>query len=214
MLPGVLNYDSFKVTITQLASAQGGLAFTFKTPQLRLSADDWYIQSQRDNSIPYFTDEYINYLKYGKKADEMQYAFSAAQAVVQGVGTGISTGFTIAALSQSAGPVAGVLGAAVGASTAAISLAASMAQQGEKNAENQRKMQESGARNSTANDVSIFSSLNQQALRRRTFQPVTGITAVRDYFHLFGYATDEYYSIDLTRQAGRYWFDYLQCTPV
>lgn len=52
---------------------------------------DRYLISQRDNEYPIATSEWINYLKYGRKAAEAQKAGTIASTVAGAVGSAATT---------------------------------------------------------------------------------------------------------------------------
>lgn len=201
-----------KLTITMLSAPQsGGIAFKFDSNQNKITGDDFFIQSQRDNTLPTYNSEYIQYLKYGNAIEQKQLGQNVAQSVVSGASTALGAASTVliatAKGAGSGGWIGAAVGAAVGVATAAINLTVSNARQADKIELTKRQGANSAARASTTNDLEIFDNLNLQALKLRSFKPLNGIQPIYDFFTRFGYATDEYGSFPTNDR--KYW-DYVQ----
>ena len=215
-LIGRIGREAQKLTISMLIAPQsGGVAFVFDSNQYRASGDDFFIQSQRDNTLPTYNSEYINYLKYGNAIEQKKLVQSGLQGALSGVSAGLGAATTVAmavgkgaAAGASGGPAAAIAGAAVGLTTAAINIAVSNAQQRDSIERTKLQGANSAARASCANDVEIYDNLGLQTLKLRSYVPVTGQASLLDFFHRFGYATDEY---GLFPTNSRHYFDYVQC---
>lgn len=211
-----VGYEAQKLTITMLSAPQsGGVAFKFDSNQYRASGDDFYIQSQRDNSLPTYNSEYINYLKYGNAVEQKKLVQSGLQGALSGVSAGLGAATTVAlavgqgsAAGIGAGPAGAIAGAAVGLTTAVVNICVSNAQQRDSIERTKQQGANAGARASATNDVEIYDSLGLQALKLRHYQPANGTGALLNFFHRFGYAADEY-GTPVT--DSRHYFDYVQC---
>lgn len=133
----------------------------FKLTSSGLSSDlkegdfEEYLIYSRDNDIPLYTSEWLNYLKYGKQYDEKANALSVAKAGTSLAGSiagGAIAGF-MAPVPKIAGTIAGaVVGAIVGSITLGVTTAQTINAQEQKEA--QYKSQSASV--SGNNDLNIF----------------------------------------------------------
>lgn len=164
---------------------------------------------------PYFTNEYLNYLRYGKYVDEKAVGFNTASTVVSSVGsiasTVASTAFGIATSGLAGAGVGAAIGAAVGIATAAISIAKTSATAYDSiNSKIDAYTHQSSSVSGTS-DVSLFNLYSGNKLLNVIYEPRSDIKeALWQYFRLYGYATDAY----RVPVCSRRWVDYFKVEPV
>lgn len=193
-----------KITVNFATEMSSNIAFKFDMgDNVKYTTDygEW-MSSTRSLEVPYYTNEYLNYVRYGESYDYKNMGYSLASSGVSGVGSTITTAATMWAIGSS---TSGVVGAVVGAVTTVASLAISAAKA--QNAINQKiaayKSQASQA--STNNDLSIFTEMTENSLQFMIYEPLPEIkSAICRYFDYFGYATDEYSQMT----DSRYWNDF------
>lgn len=173
-----------------------------------------YMVVDKSTDKPYFTSDYLNYLRFGKAVDEKAVGFNVASAAVSGVG-GIATTAASLAFGASAAGFSGgagaVIGAVVGTALAAISLSktAATAWDGINSKIDTYTHQASSV--SGTSDVSLFNVYSGNKLLNIIYQPRDEIRKMLfNYFRLYGYANDSYEIPTSTRR----WVDYFKCEPV
>lgn len=171
---------------------------------------------------PYFTNEYLNYIRYGKYVDEKAAGFNVASAVAGGLGSMASTAASMAfagnaiaggaaAGLSSGGIVGAAIGAAVGILTASISLAKSCTTAWDSINAKLDSYRHQASSVSGTSDLSLFNIYSGNKLLRITYEPRDEIKQMLfDYFRLYGYADDSYGIPKCTRR----WVDYFKCEPV
>lgn len=168
------------------------IAFKFDAGSNMKYTSDYgeWMTSTRDLEVPFYTNEYLNYIRYGQSYDWKNMGASLLNNGVSGVGSTITTAATMTAIGTA---TTGIVGAVVGAATTIASLAISAA--AGINSINakiaQYKSQASSA--STNNDLSIFTEMTSNQLQWMEYEPIDELkSAIARYFDYFGYATDEY----------------------
>ena len=118
---------SLNINFYPSTGMDNSMGFEFKsTEQLDTDFGDWLI-SNRTTEVPYYTNEYLNYLRYGKAVDERNRNYSIVSTAVGGLGAAASTGASLAfALGSafkggSSGSAFGVAGAIIGGTIGLVS---------------------------------------------------------------------------------------------
>lgn len=173
-----------------------------------------YMVVDKSTDKPYYTNEYLNYLRYGKAIDEKAAAYNVASAVVSGVGsiatTASSLAFGMAAAGASAG-VGAVIGAVVGTTMAVISLSKTATTAWDSiNSKIDTYTHQSSSVSGTS-DVSLFNIYSGNKLLNIVYKPREEVrTMLYNYFRQYGYANDTY-EIPV---SSRRWVDYFKVEPV
>ena len=178
-----------------------------------------YMPCNRTTEIPYYTNEYINYIRYGKAVDERNRNLNVFSSVAGAAGTGASLtasmAFGLSSLNKAgsiAGGVAGaIVGGTIGAITLAINLTSSIMKANDTiNSKIDAYTHQSSQAN-TSTDLSIFKQYNGNKLLRLAYAPVSDIfDSIFNYFRLYGYSCDDY---EYPTFNSRYWSDYMVCEP-
>jgi hypothetical protein len=206
-------------SITMLASADSSsFGFSISSNQRKEQPGEGYFIASRNNEVPYYNDEYLNYVRYGKGVDREKLLQDSAQSVVSGIGTGVSTAGSIALIAKTgaeaaSGPVGWVVGgisAAVGLATMAISMSSKLSSDANSISAKEAQLGNSSLRQSCSTDASLYDAMGQQSLFLRHYKPKDETYQMLfDYFRLYGYACDVYEIPECTR----YWVDFFQCEP-
>lgn len=211
-----------KATITFHASTtlDNTLAFEFDTNLNQTQDYGEFLISNRSNSVPYYTNDYLHYLRFGKAVDERQAGFNIAGAAVRGVGGALSTAASIAAgvgLAAGKGSAFGLAGAIAGGAIGLVSTAIGIAQTNANardaiNGKIDQYTHQASNVNGTS-DVSIFDVYGKNKLLYMTYSPREEFkNAIYDYFRYYGYACDEYG--DIKQMYTRVYSDYFVVEPV
>lgn len=187
-------------------SAFGFQFYTSPAHEYRDNADyPGYLIANRNNEVPIYTSEYLNYLKYGKEYDIQQQkqnlltnAFNIGANVVGGIVGGFAVGNVVGAV------VGGVAGAVNGiANLAANSLQTIRAQQ-----QKEFELKNQATSVSGNNDFDLFKWYNGNRLVYNIYSPTTVMrNMIYDYFYYFGYADNSY---DTINYDSRLWWNYVQ----
>lgn len=190
------------------------IAFKFTVSGMKYDTDyGQWLFSTRDLSIPYYTNDYVNYKKYGESYDWSNFAWTLTKQITGGVGSTITTGTSMAAMAAKAGQSAisfnpaGIIGYSVGAFTTAVSVTSSAIMM--RNSINQKidalKHQASTA--SSTNSMSLFKEYGKNKLVKMIYEPVDEMKEmIGKYFNYYGYACDCY---EIPTNS-RYWYDYFE----
>lgn len=208
----VPNY-SLSINFYPSTGMDNSMGFEFKSNE-QLDADfgNWLI-SNRTTEVPYYTNEYLNYLRYGKAVDERNRDLNIASTVVGGIGSTISTSASLAfALGSTsfatAGPIAGAVVGIIGTGIAIHSTVAKA------NDTLNSKIDQYTHQSSTiqaSNDLSIFKKYGKNKLLQLEYQPTKELRdSIGRYFHLYGYSCDEY---GIPNWNTRIWSDYYVVEP-
>lgn len=98
LLTDVTNPEYYISMYTSTDSSNFGFKITSNQAKEQ-PGEDYFIAS-RNNEVPFFNDEYLNYVKYGKAADRERLLQDSAQSIVSGIGTGVSTAGSIALIAK------------------------------------------------------------------------------------------------------------------
>lgn len=98
LLTDVTNTEYYISMYTSSDSSNFGFKITSNQAKEQ-PGEDYFIAS-RNNEVPFFNDEYLNYVKYGKAADRERLLQDSAQSIVSGIGTGVSTAGSIALIAK------------------------------------------------------------------------------------------------------------------
>lgn len=194
----------------------GSSIFTFENSE-RLDSDFGnYLICNRSTEIPYYTNEYLNYLRYGKAIDERNRAVGTASTLVSGVGGAFNTGasllFALSGAGLAGAGVGGILGTVVGLASAGIAAYSSIQKANDQiNAKiDNYTHQASGV--SGVSDLSIFKAYGKNKLLQVSYEPVQELKeSIGRYFELFGYSCDIY---GVPNLKTRIWSDYFVMEPV
>ena len=212
--------NSATITFHASTTLDNTLAFEFDTHLNQTQDYGEFIISNRSNSVPYYTNDYLHYLRFGKSIDEKQAGFNVGGAVARGLGSTLTTAASIAAgvgLAAGKGSALGlpgaIAGAAVGAITGIINVAQTVANSRDAiNSKIDQYTHQASNVNGTS-DVSIFDVYGKNKLLYVTYSPREEFkNAIYDYFRYYGYACDEYG--DIKQMYNRVYSDYFVVEPV
>ena len=212
----VPNY-SLSINFCPSTGMDNSIGFEFKcSEQLDTDFGDWLI-TNRTTEIPFYSNSYIDYMRYGKAVDERNMAFSVVSTAVGGVGSAVSTGASLAfalagaGVGASAGPIGAMVGAGIGLASTLIATSASIFKANDQiNAKmDQYKHQASSVQ--ASNDLSVFRKYGKNKLLQVEYQPTKELrNSIGRYFHLYGYSCDEY---GVPNWKTRVWSDYFVIEP-
>ena len=217
--------NSATITFHASTTLDNTLAFEFDTYLNQTQDYGEFLISNRSNSIPYYTNDYLHYLRFGKAVDERQAGFNIAGAAVRGLGGTLSTAASIAggiglAIGKGAavgGGALGVAGAIAGGVIGLVSTAVGISQTNANardsiNSKIDQYTHQASNVNGTS-DVSIFDIYGKNKLLYVTYSPREEFkNAIYDYFRYYGYACDEYG--DIKQMYTRVYSDYFVVEPV
>ena len=174
-----------------------GLLYQFVSQEQINTDFGEYMYVSKATDVPYYTNEYLNYVRYGKNIDERNAATTIAGSVASGLG---SVGSTIAsgafaggAIGAGLGGAGALIGMAAGAVVMAISVTSTCAKAYDSiNSKIDQYTHQASTVNGTS-DVSLFRRYGKNRLMHLIYVPQAEIKeAVANYFRLYGYACDEY----------------------
>ena len=217
--PWVSPYSA-TITFHYSTTLDNTLAFQFDTNLNQNQDYGEFLISNRSNSLPYYTNEYLNYLRYGKAIDEKQAGFNVASTTASAAGTIATTAASVAAgagLAAAKGSSLGMAGAIAGAVAGAIVAGVSIARSAKTSwdAMNNKIDQytHQASNNRGTSDVSIFDVYGKNKLLYMTYEPREEFkNSLYDYFRYYGYACDEYG--DIKQMYSRVYNDYFVVSPV
>ena len=212
----VPNY-SLSINFCPSTGMDNSIGFEFKcSEQLDTDFGDWLI-TNRTTEIPFYSNSYIDYMRYGKAVDERNMAFSVVSTAVGGVGSAVSTGASLAfalagaGVGAAAGPIGAMVGAGIGLASTLIATSSSIFKANDQiNAKmDQYKHQASSVQ--ASNDLSVFRKYGKNKLLQVEYQPAKELrNSIGRYFHLYGYSCDEY---GVPNWKTRIWSDYFVIEP-
>ena len=199
-----------------------GMLFKFESAQQATTDFNEYLVVDKNTDKPYFTNEYLNYIRYGKYYDEKAANWNLTSSIVSSGGSMLSSAasgaFAASAIAggATAGAVGGALGAAIGATVGLISAAISIGKTANtyRDSINSKidQYQSQASSVSGTSDVSLFNYYSGNKLLRIQYEPRTDIKVmIYNYFRLYGYACDEY---SVPNFNSRLYVDYIKCEPV
>ena len=212
--------DAMSITVYYSVSdgMDNGMLFRIATDfSLDTDFGDYMLVS-KSTDVPYYTNEYLNYLRYGKSVDEKAAGLNIASSVVSGVGSAASTvasfAFSGATVGSAGGPfgagAGAVVGAIVGLASTAMSVAKTCATAYDTiNSKIDAYTHQASSVNGTS-DLSLFNIYSGNKLLNFVYEPIPEIKQMLyNYFRLYGYADDAYEIPTFTRR----YVDYLKCEP-
>ena len=222
--PSVLP-NTAAITFHASTTLDNSLAFEFSTNLNQTQDYGEFLLSNRSNSLPYYTNEYLNYLRYGKAIDEKQAGFASAGAAFRGIGgaassaasiaggIGLAVGKGVSAGAGSLGVVGAIVGGTIGLITGAIGVAQTVTNSRDSiNGKIDQYTHQASNINGTS-DVSIFDVYGKNKLLYMTYEPREEFkNSLYDYFRYYGYACDEYG--DIKQMYSRVYSDYFVVSPV
>ena len=177
-----------------------------------------FLICDKNTDVPYYTNDYLNYIRFGKSVDEKAAGLNIASSVVSGVGSVASTiasfAFSGATVGSAGGPFGAtggaVAGVIVGLATTAMSVAKTCSTAYDTiNSKIDAYTHQASSVNGTS-DLSLFRLYGSNKLINFLYQPYPEIKQMLyNYFRLYGYADDEYAIPESTRR----WVDYFKCEP-
>lgn len=206
---------SLSVSYAVSDGIDNGSLFKITSPSFVSDTDfGEYMVVDKSTDKPYYTNEYLNYLRYGKAVDEKAAAFNVGSSVVSSAGSIASTAASLAfgASAIGASGVAGaVIGAVVGTAMAVISLSKTCATAWDSiNSKVDTYTHQSSSVSGTS-DVSLFNIYSGNKLLNIVYKPRDEIrTMLYNYFRQYGYANDTYE----VPVCSRRWVDYFKVEPV
>ena len=208
---------SLSIDFNSSTGMDNSIGFQFKCgEQLDSDFGDWLI-SNRTTEVPYYTNEYLNYLRYGKAVDERNKAYSIASTVVGGLGstaqTSASLAFAIngAALRGLTGGVGAMIGGGVGLVSGIIATASSIARANDQINSKIDQYTHQASSVSSSNDLSVFKKYGKNKLLQVEYQPTKELRdSIGRYFNLYGYSCDEY---GVPNWNTRIWSEYYVMEP-
>ena len=177
-----------------------------------------YLVIDKSTDIPYYTNEYLNYIRYGKYYDEKAAGFNVASSIVSGIGSAASTvasfAFSGATVGSAGGPFGAttgtVIGALVGLGASAMSMAKTCATAYDTVNSKLDAYSHQASSVSGTSDVSLLNIYSGNKLLSIVYEPVDDIKQLLyDYFRLYGYADDCYEIPTFTRR----YVDFLKLEP-
>ena len=173
-----------------------------------------YMVVDKSTDKPYYTNEYLNYLRYGKAIDEKAAGYTVGSAIVSAGGSVASTAASLAfgaTAIGSSGVAGAVIGAVVGTTMAVISLSKTATTAWDSiNSKIDTYTHQSSSVSGTS-DVSLFNIYSGNKLLNIVYKPRDEVrTMLYNYFRQYGYANDTY-EIPV---SSRRWVDYFKVEPV
>lgn len=211
-----LNKVSNTITFHYNKEMSNSLAFEFNSPNGYKYSSDYgqWIITNKSLDVPYFTNEYLNYLRYGKAVDEKNMGFSIAGTLLSGIGTGLSSTVGVLAGSSVASLAIPGLGIATGSLALAstiVSVASSVTKARDAINAKIDAYTHQASRVNGSSDLSIFKAYGDNKLLRAEYNPDEEfLTPILNYFRLYGYATDEY---GVPQLNTRYYSDFAVFEP-
>lgn len=233
-----LSYDSYSISINaedirNVEDCQGSPSFslTFKpsnaiaskfafelSPNDResiVSQDEYplLLLSSRNNEMPIFTNDYINYIRTGYNFDLKKNAqTSTANWSLFAVQV---AGALASAIATFAGGGAFTGAMAIGTATSAVSSLISNINGdiSRSNAMGQRldSLKAQNTQVAGTDDLNLFDYYSDSRLRLSIYEPSEEVwDMIDDLYYYYGYSCDEF---AIPTHNGRYWFDFVQCAP-
>lgn len=208
---------SLDVNFHSSTGMDNSIAFEFKsTEQLDTDFGDWLV-CNRSTEIAYYTNEWLNYQRYGNAIDERNKGFSIASTVAGGIGSTAQTSASLAFAIAGAkiGSLTGLAGAGIGAGvglvTSVIATASSIYKANDQINSKIDQYTHQSSSVSASNDLSVFRKYGKNKLLQVEYQPTKELRdSIGRYFHLYGYSCDEY---GVPNWNTRLWSEYYVMEP-
>lgn len=168
--------------------------------------------SNRNNELPLFTSEYLDYMKNGYNYDKEKMERQAAQSTANMITSAASAAATAAIAGAIKGSTAGWVGAAVGGAIGLVAggvAAINSNKQAESDIEQKINEKANKAYNvSQVNDRSLFNWYSDNKLHRMRFEPDEKTKElIKDYYKLYGYSKGIYCK---PNTDNRYFYNYVR----
>lgn len=188
------------------------LAFKFTIPsELTYEYDsdfgNWLIVD-KTLDVPFFTNEYLNYLRYGKAVDQRNAGWSTLAAAIGGASTTVNSVASLKAIGQGNVSWIGKALGGVGVVSTVISVGSTIAKSRDAINLKMDTYRHQASDVNGSSDISIFTKYGKNKLLRITYGlPNYLHDQILNYFRIYGYTTDRY-AIPSTNT--RYWSDFIQ----
>ncbi len=192
-------------SIVQLIQKKGNV-----TVEPRNVKEDYpfLISSDRNNELPLYSIEWLNYLRTGYNYDKKSNAMSIATSVLSTVGSLVMGIATVATGGTSA---AATIPAAVGMAGAAVSGWTSTASTINSQLAKETQMKNQSFSVSSVNDLSLFKAYGNATVKIEWWAPREDYKRrLGQLFFYRGYAVNEQYAPSLDIRTS---FDYVECVP-
>ncbi len=192
-------------SIFQVMQKNGNVAVT----PLNIEEDyPFLISSDRNNELPLYNSEWLNYLRVGYNYDKKTNAMSIATSVLSTVGSFIMAAATAASGGLTAPVTAGL---AVGLAGAAVSGWSSTASTINSQVAKETQLKNQSFSVASVNDLSLFKAYGNATAKVEWWEPREDYRAqLEALFFYKGYARGWQYSPDLSIRTD---FDYIECVP-
>lgn len=193
-----------------------GSIFRFQNGQTQDTDFGEFMVVDKSTDLPYFTNEYLNYLRYGKKIDEKNAKWTLVSSFLSSGGSILSNvasgAFGASAMAAGGGMAGGVIGGILGAVGSVVSIAKTVdTYRDEINSKIDAYTHQASSVSGTS-DVSLFNVYSGNKLLLMKYAPKQEVKdMLLDYFRFYGYADDCYAVPDFN---SRRWVDYVKCEPV
>lgn len=214
---GESNDVKIKISFKASNAITSRFAFKFETIEqayTKMQTENFgeYLLVSRNNEMPIFSNNYVDYIRTGYNYDiKQKQNASASNALAIGVATA-STVASIAGTIASGGSLAPALAASAVSMASVIGKVAISEKQANESIDQKLKTisnQKSSV--AGADDLDLLNYYSDNALWLKTYRPRQKIMdMLDDLFYFFGYTTNEYGVPDLHT---RVWFDYIVCEP-
>lgn len=216
-LPEAVPEYNVNISFQSSVGMDNSTMFKFASPETLDSDFGEYLVCNRTTEIPYYTNEYLNYMRYGKAVDDRNFGWKTAGTIASGIGSTVQTSASLAfavagaSIKGLTGGIGGAIGLGVGLVSTLIATSASIAQSRDQiNAKIDNYTHQS-SKVSAASDLSLFRQYGKNKLLKVEYEPHYDIKkSIGRYFELYGYACDEY---GVPKWNTRIWSDYFVMEP-
>lgn len=216
-LPEAVPDYNVNISFQSSVGMDNSTMFKFTSPETLDSDFGEYLVCNRTTEIPYYTNEYLNYMRYGKAVDDRNFGWKTAGTITSGIGSTVQTSASLAfavagaAINGLTGGIGGAIGLGVGLVSTLIATSASISQSRDQiNAKIDNYTHQS-SKVSAASDLSLFRQYGKNKLLKVEYEPHYDIKkSIGRYFELYGYACDEY---GVPKWNTRIWSDYFVMEP-
>ena len=216
-LPEAVPDYNLSISFESSVGMDNSTMFRFNSPETVDSDFGEYLVCNRTTEVPYYTNEYLNYLRYGKAVDDRNVGWKTASTIASGIGSTVSTSASLAFAIAGAkiggltGGFGAVIGAGVGLVTSLIATSSAIAQSNDQINSKIDQYTHQASSVSAASDVSLFRQYGKNKLLKVEYEPHYDIKkAIGRYFELYGYGCDEY---GVPNWNTRIWSDYFVMEP-
>ena len=214
-LPEAVPDYNLSISFESSVGMDNSTMFKFASAETLDSDFGEFLVCNRTTEIPYYTNEYLNYMRYGKAMDERNFGWKTASTIVSGVGSSVQTAASLAFAVANAGIATGGFGAAVGLGVGLVSTliatSASISQSRDQINAKIDNYTHQASSVSAASDLSLFRQYGKNKLLKVEYEPHYDIKkSIGRYFELYGYSCDEY---GVPKWNTRIWSDYFVMEP-